>query len=125
MRRGQSQGTTAVNSQMSLNRSGMSEQVPRRKIMRSAQRKMHPAPPMQAKYAGNYPQGLLPPLNETSFSEQYKTFKALGGMQKVTGGKELEMAHDLEMRLKPTTQNKPYIKRQFQKPVFTEESFPM
>ena len=40
MRRGASQGTTAVNSQMSLNRSGMSEQVPkRRKMVHSAQRK--------------------------------------------------------------------------------------
>ena len=68
---------------------------------------------------------MLPPLNETSFSEQYKTFKALGGFGRVTGANDLEMARDLEMRLKRSSQNKPFVKRQFQKPVFTEESFPM
>ena len=126
MRRGASQGTTAVQSQMSLNRSGISEQVPRRRNVRinhSAQRK--PNLPIHKQGVNYKQQALLPPLNETSFSEQYKTFKALGGYGRVTGGNELDMARDLEMRLKPAAQNRPFIKRTFQKPVFTEESFPM
>ena len=69
---------------------------------------------------------MLPPLNETSFSEQYKTFKALGGFGRVVAPPgDLEMGRDLEMRLKPSAQNKPFVRRQFQKPAFTEESFPM
>ena len=55
----------------------------------------------------------MPPLNETSFSEQYKTFKELGGFGGVFAARDLDMGHDLEMRLKPSVQNRPFIKRQF------------
>ena len=37
---------------------------------------------------------LFPPLNETSFSEQYKTFKALGGKRPPLPN-QLEMSKDL------------------------------
>ena len=62
---------------------------------------------------------LFPPLNETSFSEQYKTFKALGGQQKrIPMANNLEMSKDLQMRINPVAQNRPYYKRNFRGPPF-------
>ena len=43
---------------------------------------------------------LFPPLNETSFSEQYKTFKALGGKRPPLPN-QLEMSKDLQMKIRP------------------------
>ena len=78
--------------------------------MHSASRKQTIAyqPPAHKQYQR---QSLLPPLNETSFSEQYKTFKELGGFGGVFAARDLDMGHDLEMRLKPSVQNRPFIKR--------------
>ena len=38
---------------------------------------------------------VFPPMNETSFSEQYKTFKALGGRKPQNPANNLEMSKDL------------------------------
>ena len=119
-----------MNSQISLNRSNLSEHMPKRRsvirLNQSANRKQ-PNIPIYRQGANYKQEALLPPLNETSFSEQYKTFKALGGYGKVLSGPDQkDIARDLEMRLKPSAQNRPFIKRTFQKPpIFTEESFPM
>ena len=58
---------------------------------------------------------LLPPLNDNSFSEQYKTFKALGGFNR---GKinQLEMSKDLRMKINPSAMNKPYFRRSIKGP---------
>ena len=62
---------------------------------------------------------MFPPLQETSFSEQYKTFKALGGQQKrIPMANNLEMSKDLQMRINPMAQNRPYYKRNFRGPNF-------
>ena len=108
----------------------MSEQAPkRRSVVRLHQsgtnRKQSNVHPIY-RQGFNKQDALLPPLNETSFSEQYKTFKALGGYANVLGGPDQrDIARDLEMRLKPSAQNRPFIKRTYQKPVFAEENFPM
>mmetsp|Transcript_22825 Transcript_22825/g.30433 ORF Transcript_22825/g.30433 Transcript_22825/m.30433 type:complete len:194 (+) Transcript_22825:1288-1869(+) len=60
---------------------------------------------------------MFPPLNETSFSEQYKTFKALGGRKPPNViGNNLEMSKDLQMRIRPTASNKPYFRRNLNGP---------
>ena len=65
---------------------------------------------------------MFPPLNETSFSEQYKTFKALGARRQQNGmGNNLEMSKDLQMRIRPTAANKPYFKRNVKGPSFEHE----
>ena len=65
---------------------------------------------------------MFPPLNETSFSEQYKTFKALGARRQQNGmGNNLEMSKDLQMRIRPTAANKPYFKRNVKGPSFEPE----
>ena len=69
---------------------------------------------------------MFPPLNETSFSEQYKTFKALGGVNGGRGsrlpiGNTLDMSKDLQMRIRPSAQNKPYYRRNFRGPSFANE----
>ena len=58
---------------------------------------------------------MFPPLNETSFSEQYKNFKALGG-KKHPVGSHLGMSKDLQMRIYPMAANKPYYRRNLQGP---------
>ena len=58
---------------------------------------------------------MFPPLNETTFSEQYKTFKALGGQRRPPMG-NLEMSKDLKMRIMPAAANKPYYKRNIRGP---------
>ena len=58
---------------------------------------------------------LFPPLNDTSFSEQYKTFKALGGQKRPPLG-NLGMSKDLQMRIMPVAQNKAYFKRSIRGP---------
>ena len=57
-------------------------------------------------------------MNETSFSEQYKTFKALGGRKPQNPANNLEMSKDLQMRIRPTASNKPYFKRSVKGPNF-------
>ena len=57
-------------------------------------------------------------MNETSFSEQYKTFKAMGGRKPQQSINNLEMSKDLQMRIRPTAQNKPYFKRSVKGPNF-------
>ena len=61
---------------------------------------------------------LLPPLNDTSFSEQYKTFKAVGGFgaQKQAGfgggvSNALDMSKDLKQMINPIYPNRPYVRR--------------
>ena len=65
----------------------------------------------------------LPPLGDTSFSEQYKTFKAMGGVKKPT---TLEMSKELQMKIRPTVVNKPFYKRSFRGPMpGLHENFPL
>ena len=46
---------------------------------------------------------MFPPLYDTSFSEQYKTFKALGGKRPPAAiANNLQMSKDLQMRIKPS-----------------------
>ena len=76
---------------------------------------------MGGKPPSNYSQA-FPQINETSFSEQYKTFKALGGrMPPNAMGNALEMSKDLQMRIRPTVANKPYYKRNFKGPNFEQD----
>ena len=72
---------------------------------------------------------LLPPLNDTSFSEQYKTFKAVGGFgeQKQFGyggavGGNLDMSRDLKQMINPNIQNRPFVRRNIVKPMFTDDA---
>lgn len=60
---------------------------------------------------------MFPPLRDSSFSEQYKTFKAFGGK---TIANNLEMSKDLQMRIKPVAANKPYYRRNLRGPAFGE-----
>ena len=48
-----------------------------------------------ARHSSNLQSKMFPPLNDTSFSEQYKTFKALGGKTKPSAMNSLEMSRDL------------------------------
>ena len=64
---------------------------------------------------------LFPPLGggETSFSEQYKSYNAQNNNQKrIPMANNLEMSKDLQMRINPMAQNRPYYKRNFRAPPF-------
>lgn len=103
--------------------------------------KMHRASNPNPNKVPPHMQNLLPPLHETSFSEQYKTFKALGGGTNFATGKtrangtyntgvpplghELEMSKDLQDMIRANVANRPYLKRSFQKPIFAEENYPI
>ena len=69
----------------------------------------------------NRANAMFPPLGETSFSEQYKTFKALGGKKNPLNG-TLEMSKDLQMRIRPAGLNKPFYKRSFKGPSFEQDA---
>jgi len=71
-------------------------------------------------------QQLLPPLNETNFSEQYKQFR--GVQQNIhlpPISNRLEMSRDLQEIIKSNISNKPHLKRQYQRPMFAEERYPI
>lgn len=64
---------------------------------------------------------VLPPLKDTSFSEQYKTFKASAGNPIASN---LEMSKELQMRIRPSPANKPYYRRNLRAPNFGAETDP-
>lgn len=69
---------------------------------------------------------MLLPMQETTFDSQYKTFKALGGFGKQRGALEqMEFNKDLASKIGRRDQGMPFVRRQFQKPVFAEEAFPV
>ena len=71
---------------------------------------------------------LLPPLHETSFDSQYKTFKAKGGFgkQKNMGAvNDMEFHPDLQGKISHKGQGMPFVRRNFMRPAFAEENYPV
>lgn len=71
--------------------------------------------------------GLLPPLDETNFSEQYKLYmgKQLNQILPPLNN-QFEIPKDFHSMIKKDISNKPNLKRAIYKPnIFAEESFPL
>lgn len=98
IKRGRSQQMSSVNHDQS--QTGIYGEKPRHGPAMSASGR-NPVP-LRGQAAQKAPSKsmLFPPLNETSFSEQYKTFKALGGKRPPLPN-QLEMSKDLQMKIRP------------------------
>jgi len=73
---------------------------------------------------------LMPPLHETTFSEQYKNFKSIGAQRRSgPSGNSLPTDIDMTRHVKKIVQqnakNKPNLHRHLQRPVFAEEIMPI
>jgi len=79
---------------------------------------------------------LLPPLNDTNFSEQYKNFHSYN--QNQTGGSVIglpmigskgfvdsNVQREIQDLAKKHSKNKQNMKRSYFRPAFAEEAFPM
>lgn len=115
IKRGRSQQMNTAPVQSAMQHGAYGEKVRRGGPALSASRR-NPLPPSHPMAAQRRSKNMMfPPLNETSFSEQYKTFKALGGQKRLPMA-NLEMSKDLQMRIMPLAQNKPYFKRNIRGP---------